>query len=103
MGRLLVVVPEVEPQPASTARPVPDPLSTRRKRHNLAHRGERQALEASLPYRVTRARARGVSLENLWDTFRGRSARKSCGYSDTAPALGPFRNLMPASQTPARS
>src|ERR1017187_6988662 len=122
MGRLLVV--PVEPQPAASARPVPDPQSTRRKRHNLAHRGERQALEAGLPHRVKRRTY--FSLQNVskselslirqrekmlieparpdvWDTFTGRNPRKSCGYSDTAPACEPFRNLMPASQTPARS
>ena len=62
MGRLLVV-PEVEPQPAPTARPVPDPLSSRRKRNNLAHRGERQALEAGLPYRVKKRTC--FSLQNV--------------------------------------
>src|ERR1019366_2211469 len=48
---------------APTARPVPDPLSSRRKRNNLAHRGERQAWEAGLPYRVKKRTC--FSLQNV--------------------------------------
>ena len=42
---------------------MPDPLSSRRKRNNLAHRGERQALEAGLPYRVKKRTC--FSLQNV--------------------------------------